>query len=116
MIFLNDIVYEYIYTYIHIVVTYMFDIFQQIPGDVIIQAEARVDKNCDNIYFPLNNADNKVDGFKVINSIYGRESTVPVTGCSGVAAIKKNTKTKSAVLVLSIKDFLALHTQKINSM
>ncbi|XP_045483624.1 mitochondrial DNA helicase [Harmonia axyridis] len=72
----------------------------------------RVDGKLSEIYFPLQNADGEVVGYKIIgNGI----TTFPDTKCGGLLKGTPTKATDVAVLVGNLADFLILSTSNINA-
>lgn len=80
------------------------------------QLQVRVNETQTVLYFPLFNAGGHVAGYKVF-PMKGKEETIPSVCSGGIMLIQcsRSGKLDAAVLVLSVRDALALASQKIAS-
>ncbi|GLH01763.1 Uncharacterized protein GBIM_07826 [Gryllus bimaculatus] len=85
-----------------------------VPSSIVKQVQVRVDKSQSLLYFPLFNAGGHVAGYKIYKK-KGLEETVPSVNSGGLLVInpQRCSKLDTAVIVSSLKDALALASQKL---
>lgn len=84
----------------------------------IAQVPIRIDSTETSLYFPLDNAESKIVGYKVLNKAENgivKLRTEPITNSIGILSGKSTKCKDSAVIVPSISDFLVLLDSKIPS-
>nr|CAH7758152.1 unnamed protein product [Callosobruchus chinensis] len=67
------------------------------------------------MFFPLENIESEVVGYRKINSAHSIDETLPTVKCGGILISKPPKLRDTAVLVPSIPDFLVLMNAKVNS-
>lgn len=84
-------------------------LFQITSKPSLILLNARIDESHENLYIPLLDLDNKVAGYKVLNSSHGTEKTLPHKNSFGLLWTRASRSGgSSAVVVPSVRDSIAL--------
>lgn len=84
--------------------------------DILQDLNVLVDEDRKNLYFPLTNGNKNIVGVKQLTQ-KGEESCFPAKACMGLIKYippKVRKKCESGVLVLNLKDVIALSTFKPN--
>lgn len=85
------------------------------PQAIFESLNVRIDCKHTVMYFPLENVDNRIVGYRTVNSSQQIERIIPSIECGGVLTAKPVKNKDIAVLVPTIQDFLLLASAKIGT-
>ncbi|KAF7265342.1 hypothetical protein GWI33_021233 [Rhynchophorus ferrugineus] len=86
-----------------------------LPKTIFESLDVRIDNKRTVMYFPLENVDNKIVGYRTIHSSQQVDNIIPNIECGGVLTAKPTKNKNTAILVPTISDFLLLVSSKPSS-